>query len=137
MKINDINPDVKVVSHRGSNAMSENDIAFKALFNSQMVPVDEIREHIDTSDTNGSTKLLEQGDNLLSLLDTYAADLEDPGKMLKHMEPLVTCIETEVSRIQGTVADNAPVDNDLQNLVNELTVTASVAMCKFYRGDFI
>jgi len=137
MKINDINPDVQGVSHRNSNAMAENNTAFKALFNSQMAPVDEIRDHFDASAADGSTKLLEQGDKLLSLLDTYSADLEDPGKMLKHMEPLVNCIETEVSRIQGTAADNAPVDNDLQNLVNELTVTASVAMCKFHRGDFI
>jgi len=137
MKIDDIKLGVPPPTYQGTTAQPGNNTDFKSIFNNQMAQVDGAQELIDMATVDNRVALLEHGDTLLSFLDAFAADLENPDKRLKQITPLVNNIENEVSKIQATVAENTSVDNDLQNLMKELTVTASVAMCKFQRGDFI
>ena len=137
MKINGMDGEIQSGMHRETPAVMEGDIGFKDILGRQMVTVDESRQSRTTPCADARTLILEQGDGLLSLLDTYIADLENPGKMLKQMEPLVNSIENEVSRIQGTMSDSSWEDNDLRSLMEELTITADVAMCKYHRGDFL
>ena len=137
MKINGMNGEIQIGMHRNSPSVMESDVDFKGIFDQQMTTVTESRQSQTTSCVDARARVLEQGDKLLSLLDTYAADLENPGKMLKQIEPLVNSIEDEVSQIQGTVSDPSWEDNDLRLLMEELTITADVAMYKFHRGDFL
>ncbi|MBL7195979.1 MAG: hypothetical protein ISS64_06740 [Desulfobacterales bacterium] len=83
------------------------------------------------------TDIIRYGDNLLNLLDDYAGVLTDPGKTLKEIEPLVATIEKEVSLIEAAAADNVQHDHELAKFIQDLTVTANVAVLKFHRGDFI
>ena len=137
MKIDDIKLGVPPPTYKGTTAKPGNNTDFKSIFDNQLSQVGGVQELIDTAAVDNRAALLEHGDKLLSFLDAFAADLGNPDKRLKQITPLVNNIENEVSKIQATVAENTSVDNDLQNLVKELTVTASVAMCKFHRGDFI
>jgi len=92
------------------------------------------------SDAGGSdpkAQMLSRGDGLLTLLETYAADLENPGKSLKQMAPLVDVIEQEVDRFEKSAEAGGSGDEAFMAWVNELSLTARVAAVKFHRGDFL
>lgn len=137
MKINGINGEIMAGVHRDSKATVQTDTGFKGILEHQMTMVSTPGEVLSASDCDARTMVIAQGDKLLSLLNDYAADLENPGKTLKQIAPLVNSIENEVSRIQGTVADASLLDKDLLSLMDELKVTADVATYKFHRGDFL
>jgi len=87
------------------------------------------------SDTNST--LLMHGDKVLSLLDNYAHNLNNPNKTLREIEPLIGEIEKEITFIETEATkDTYKNDEELQNLLNELVLTANVNIYKFYRGDF-
>jgi hypothetical protein len=87
------------------------------------------------SDTNST--LLMHGDKVLSLLDNYAQNLNNPNKTLRDIEPLIGEIEKEITFIETEATkDTYKNDEELQNLLNELALTANVNIYKFYRGDF-
>ncbi len=87
------------------------------------------------SDANST--LLTHGDKVLSLLDNYADNLNNPNKTLRDIEPLIGEIEKEITFIETEAKDTDQNDKDLQNLINELVLTANVNIYKFYRGDFL
>ncbi len=138
MKINGINGDLPVSEPRqDSKATLEPNTDFKGIFDHQLARINAPGEVPHTFVSDARITLVSQGDKLLSLLDDYAADLENPGKTLKQIAPLVNSIENEVSRIQETIADSSLADTDLLGLMDELTGTADVATYKFHRGDFL
>ena len=137
MKITGVNGEIPAGGHRDSKVTKETDIGFKGILDHQLTKVNAPGEVLPASVCDDRKIVLAQGDKLLSLLDDYAADLENPGKTLKQIAPLVNSIENEVSRIQGTVADSSMEDTELLGLMDALTVTADVAMYKFHRGDFL
>jgi hypothetical protein len=138
MRVNDI-ADVRIEMKRGheSGVAAMDGGRFESVLNQQMNGISETRSLAAVSEVDDRDMLLASGDRLLALLGNYAADLENPGKMLKQIAPLVNSIENEVSQIQETVSKPSVADNQLRNLMDELTVTANVAIHKFHRGDFI
>jgi hypothetical protein len=81
--------------------------------------------------------LMDQGDKVLDLLDVYTADLGNPEKTLKDIDPLATAIEEEMNVFESKWADQPHVDEEMEGFAEALTITANVALLKFRRGDFI
>ena len=81
--------------------------------------------------------VLKQSDKILNLLDDYSRGLTDAEKTLKDMEPLVNRIEKEVRHIRAESVDKVQNDMELERFINELAVTAHVAVFKFHRGDYV
>jgi len=81
--------------------------------------------------------VLEQGEKILNLLDQYTQVLSDSTKTLKEIGTMVKSIETEAGRFEAEATDQAHKDRALGKLINDIAVTANVAVMKFHRGDFI
>jgi hypothetical protein len=122
---------------RSVSGTGTGDTAFNSIFETQISQTCETGQPPSKTLSEEKSAVLARGDRILTLLDTYATDLNTPGKMLKQMEPLVSTIQGELTHMRETVADQFAQDRSLQHLVNELSVTADVAIFKFYRGDFI
>jgi len=86
---------------------------------------------------DAKTDLMDQGDKVLDLLDVYTADLGNPEKTLKDIDPLATAIEEEMNVFESKWADQTHVDEEMEGFAEALTITANVALLKFRRGDFI
>ncbi len=91
----------------------------------------------DSGASDPMAHMMSRGDEILTMLETYAADLENPCKTLKQMTPLVDVIEQEVDRFEKSAKAGFPSDQAFMTWVNELTLTARVATAKFHRGDFV
>jgi hypothetical protein len=91
----------------------------------------------DPGTSQGKTAVLDRGDDILTLLETYAADLNDPCKTLKQMAPLVSVIEQEVAQFEKNADEQTSLDAELKGWVDDLSLTARVATAKFFRGDFL
>lgn len=107
---------------------------FKNIFDRTL---NEINATTGPAPVDNKTNVIEQGDKLLNLLDDYARQLNNPGKTLKDIGPLVDRIEKEVSLIETQVADKVKNDSQLDAIIKDLSVTANVAVLKFRRGDYI
>lgn len=83
------------------------------------------------------TELMDQGDKVLDLLDAYTAQLSNPEKSLKEIDPLATAIEEEVNLFEAKRADLLEIDEEMEGFADALSITANVALLKFRRGDFI
>jgi len=138
MRVNDL-PDVRIEMKRSHQSVSAatDDAPFEIVLNQQINGISATRSPVAVSELDDKAMLLERGDRLLALLQDYATDLENPGKMLKQIAPLVNSIENEVSQLQETVSKPFVADNQLRKLMDDLSVTAGVAIHKFHRGDFI
>jgi len=112
--------------------------AFDHVFNRELAALQKTSEmSLDSGKTDDKARMLSQGDGILTLLETYAADLENPGKTLKQMAPLVEAIDHEVTRFEEKANARFSRDEALMDWVNELSLTARVATVKFHRGDFL
>jgi len=110
------------------------DKGFEKIFKSTLSEINKINKNT-LSDANST--LLRHGDKVLSLLDNYADNLNNPSKTLRDIEPLIGEIEKEITFIETEAKDTDQNDEELQNLINELVLTANVNIYKFYRGDFL
>ncbi len=81
--------------------------------------------------------LIDQSNRVLDLLDEYAQELRNPKKSLKEIDPLAQTIQKEVSLVEAKAADLAYAENEIGDLVQDVTVTANVALLKYQRGDFV
>jgi len=109
------------------------DKGFEKIFQTTLSRIDATNPY-QPSDTKSD--ILRHGDKILSLLDDYAGHLNDPKKTLRDIEPLVGEIEKEVRFIEAETAEKSQNDEELQELINNLVLTANVNIYKFYRGDF-
>lgn len=91
----------------------------------------------DTGGSDPKAQLLSRGEDILALLETYAADLENPGKTLKQMAPLVDVIDQEVLEFEKKAQAGVSGDPSFLEWVNDLSLTARIATVKFHRGDFL
>jgi len=82
-------------------------------------------------------KVIEKGERLLALLDDYAAQLKDPGASLKDIGGLVETIKNETRHVREDQAALNKTDPALDDIVDALTLTATVAAYKFDRGDYV
>ncbi len=100
-----------------------------------------LRKTSDVSPDSGGTDpmahILARGDEILTMLETYAADLENPCKTLKQLTPLVDVIEHEMDLFEKSAKAGFSSDEAFMAWVNELSLTARVATAKFHRGDFV
>ena len=84
-----------------------------------------------------NAEILKRSERVLDLLDEYASGLNDTNKTLKDIEPLVASIKEEADYIERENQNKLQHDKELERFIKELSVTANVAMFKFYRGDYI
>jgi len=86
---------------------------------------------------DAKTDLMDQGDKVLDLLDAYTAELSNPEKTLKEIDPLAAAIEEEMNVFETKRADQVGMDAEMEGLADALAITANVALLKFQRGDYI
>lgn len=137
MKINGI--DIPLNGYRQTASLSrDTSTAFDSVFSQELAALQKTPEmSLDSGRIDDKARMLSQGDGILTLLETYAADLENPGKTLKQMAPLVEAIDHEVTRLEQKANARFSRDEVLMEWVNELSLTARVATVKFHRGDFL
>jgi CxxC motif-containing protein (DUF1111 family) len=116
-----------------ANKVDGND-QFKQVFDQKL---NEINATTIPSSVDSKSNVIEQSDKILNLLDNYAGELADPSRTLKDIRPLVDSIEKEVRLMESEAANKSHDDKALDRLVNDLAVTAKVALYKFHRGDYI
>lgn len=80
-----------------------------------------------------SSPAINQAEGLLNLMDTYAKNLEDPGKSLRQIEPVLKAMKNQAATLL-TASGN---DAHLHALAQRLAVTAAVETIKFNRGDYV
>ncbi|MEE4363650.1 MAG: hypothetical protein V2J08_06930 [Desulfotignum sp.] len=76
-------------------------------------------------------------EKLLGLLETYAAQLQDPGVSLKHMAPV---LETIHQRADQLVEETRTLGSDhagLRDIATQTAVAAQTEYIKFQRGDYL
>jgi hypothetical protein len=112
----------------------ESDNQFRQVFDRALNKIEQTTAPVPV---DRQTDIMRHGDNILNMLDDYAGVLGDSGKTLKEIEPLVATIQKEVSLIEAAAAGNVPHDHELAKFIQDLAVTANVAVLKFHRGDFI
>ena len=110
------------------------DNRFKQIFGQKLAGI-----HAATSQIplNCKRDVLDKSDKILHLLDDYARELTDPTKTLKDIKPLVENIRREVNSIEAEAAEKVHNDNELERIIEDVTITANVAISKFNRGDYI
>jgi len=86
---------------------------------------------------DAKTDFIDQGDKVLDLLDAYATELNNPEKNLKDIDPLVKAIEKEMNIFEAKRADHPGMDEEMDGIAQDLSITANVALLKFQRGDYI
>jgi hypothetical protein len=86
---------------------------------------------------DAKTDFIDQGDKVLDLLDAYATELNNPDKNLKDIDPLVKAIENGMKLFEAKRADHSGMDEEMQGIAEDLSITANVALLKFQRGDYI
>jgi hypothetical protein len=121
-------------SKLSSTTKIDNDNQFKQIFDQKL---DEIHATNGPCAVDSKSHVILQSEKILNLLDHYAGELADPSKTLKDIGPLVDSIEKEVSLMESESVNKVQNDKALGKLVEDLTVTAKVAMYKFHRGDYI
>ena len=76
-------------------------------------------------------------EKLLELLDTYAAQLQDPGVSLKHMAPVVETIQQKADQLVEETRALGPDHAGLRDIATQTAVTAQTESIKFQRGDYL
>lgn len=124
-------------SFQGQPSLSkkvDSDRGFKQVFDKK---INEMNAAIINTPPDGKADLIKNSDKILNLLDNYTRELADPAKTLKDIGTLVKIIEKEVGLIQDKSAHIVHNDNELEQIIKDLAVTANVAVYKFHRGDYI
>jgi methyl-accepting chemotaxis protein len=80
-----------------------------------------------------STEIVTKINKLLDLLDNYAKTMDDTGKTLKEIEPLIVSVKKNASQLLEAADQTSPA---LKRLAEETAVAANVEYVKFYRGDY-
>lgn len=117
-----------------STAKVDGDNQFKQIFNQKL---DALHPTTNPCPVDNKSDVIVQSEKILNLLDHYAGELADPARTLKDIRPIVDSIEKEVTLMESEAVGNVQNDKALDRLVEDLAVTAKVAMYKFHRGDYI
>jgi hypothetical protein len=128
-KINHLNKKILSSPHK-----SERDHGFQKIFDRKL---NEIAATDTSMAVDNKVGVLEQGEKILGLLDQYTKVLSDPTKTLKEIGAIVKHLEVEAGQFGAEGTDQALQDREFGKLINDIAVTANVAVMKFHRGDFI
>jgi len=79
---------------------------------------------------------IERIENMIDLLDQYRHKLADSRISLKQIDATISKIARENERL-GTLADSLPGDDEVNHILNQTRITASLEVTKFYRGDYL
>ncbi len=82
------------------------------------------------------TITIERIENMIDLLDQYRQKLADSRISLKQIDATISKIARENENL-ATLADSLPDDDEMNNILNQTRVTASLEVTKFYRGDYL
>ena len=79
---------------------------------------------------------LERLENLINLLDRYRQNLGNPNETLKNIDPIIKEISAEKDNLSA-IHDALPGTDGLKAIANQILITASLEITRFYRGDYI
>jgi hypothetical protein len=79
---------------------------------------------------------IERIENMIDLLDQYRHKLADSRISLKQIDAAISKIARENENL-ATLADSLPDDDEVNHILNQTRVTASLEVTKFYRGDYL
>lgn len=79
---------------------------------------------------------IERIENMIDLLDQYRQKLADSRISLKQIDATINKIARENENL-ATLADSLPDDDEMNNILNQTRITASLEVTKFYRGDYL
>ena len=135
----DLTLDINKIDHSCQETLrpstrKNKEIGFKEVFDKK---INEINRMTPNTLSEVKTNILEKGERILNLLDDYGRELTDPAMTLKQIEPLVERIEKEVGVFEEEATLDDHDDQGLGQLVQDLAVTARVALMKFHRGDYL
>ena len=82
------------------------------------------------------TLALERLENFINLLDRYRQNLGNPNATLKNMDPIIKEISAEKDNLSA-IHDALPGTDGLKAIANQILITASLEITRFYRGDYI
>jgi len=107
---------------------------FKQIFDKTLSDINAVNS---TTSIDSKAATLEHGNTVLNLLGQYVERLADPLTSLKEIDPLVAHIEKAVMDMQSSAANINDHDKGLNRFLNDIAVTANVAILKYQRGDYI
>ena len=79
---------------------------------------------------------VQEAENALNLLDQYRKALEDPGKNLKNIDPLMQELSEKVNGFQS-FSEKIPLADPLHKILRDIEIISKVEIEKFNRGDYI
>ena len=86
--------------------------------------------------SEGEIPVLERAERLLDLLGEYQQKLANPAFTLRDISPLIDELKADNKRLVSSVNSLAEGD-ERKNILNQITVAASVEIIKFNRGDYV
>lgn len=75
-------------------------------------------------------------DELLNVIESYQAKMNDPRVSLKEIYPLVQQMEKKTTEL-GPAAEALPDGDKLKEILNRVLVASTVEVIKFNRGDYV
>lgn len=76
-------------------------------------------------------------DTLLSLLESYSEQLEDPQVSLKSIAPVLEEIKDNAGTLLEETRQLTDADESLKRIATQTAVTAQTEYVKFQRGDYV
>jgi len=76
-------------------------------------------------------------DTLLSMLESYAGQLENPEVSLRNIEPVLKEINTEADALLKKTRFLGEEDNGLKEIATQTVLAARTEYEKFQRGDYL
>jgi len=110
------------------------DDGFKQIFDKT---ISNINAQNPPSHMDSKLLAIDRGDKVLGLLDNYIGKLGDPSASLKELHPIVTGIEKALADMRESIVNAGSGDRDLVRFLDDIAVTANVAVLKYQRGDYI
>jgi hypothetical protein len=81
-------------------------------------------------------QVIGQTEKFLDKMNGYMEKLSNPRVSLKEIYPLVQAMEAEKEHVTPII-NALPEGDGLKDILNEVLITSSKEVIKFYRGDYI
>ena len=87
-------------------------------------------------DYEGS-ELVSKSEDLLNLLDEYSKELNNNGKSLRDLEPLVSELKENATELMENILGDQQSEPDIKRHAAQCAIIASVEALKYERGDYV
>ena len=84
-----------------------------------------------------SSIVTDKTDKLLTMLETYASQLDDTSVSLKNIEPVLEEINADATSLLEEALSLGEDDQGLIDIATSTAVTAKTEYLKFQRGDYL